>query len=481
MADPVVSTDRGALRGVKTPNGYAFWGVPYAKAPFGPRRFRPPEVTERWEGERPAQRPAPTAPQPAPGFTIIPEPRIDGGEAPACLSLNVFTPELGPAAGLGVLVWIHGGGFVSGTPSSPWYNGDRFARDGVVVVSVGYRLGAEGFLNIPGAPPNRGVLDWICALEWVQRNIAAFGGDPAKVTVGGQSAGGLAAMLLATLPRGTGLMRALIAMSGSVFPARSADRALELTERIARHLGIEATLGAFERVPPGALVEAQVAAMSGRGVSLAERVGRELPLFPVVDGDVVRVSPDAAVAGGAGSQLALLIGTTAEEFNPSVGMVQLDEAMATEALERLGLDAAGRAWYRSLGRSPADWVGQAVTDRSFKIPALRVAEARTTAPAPTFHYEFQWRSPALNGIGAVHCLDLPFVFDVLDDDHVNVVAGEAPPQELADRMHIAWVNFVTGGDPSWPAFTAARRATMVFDETCMVREDLHEPIRSLWP
>ncbi len=480
MADPVVHTDRGALRGVRTPHGYAFFGVPYAKAPFGPLRFRAPEPTERWEGERLAQQPAPTAPQPATGFTIIPEPTIDGGEAPECLSLNVFTPELGPA-GLGVLVWIHGGGFVTGTPSSSWYNGDRFARDGVVVVSVGYRLGAEGFLTIPGAPANRGVLDWICALEWVQRNIAAFGGDPAKVTVGGQSAGGVAAMLLGTLPRASGLMRAVVPMSGSVFPARPAEATLELTRRIAGHLRIEPELEAFERVPPSALIEAQVAATAGQGISAAERVGRELPFFPVVDGEVVPASPRAAVAGGAGSQLSMLIGTTAEEFNASARMAPMDEAAAAHALEQLGLDETGREWYRSLGGSPADWVGQALTDRSFKIPALRVAEARRSAPAPTFHYEFQWRSPALGGIGAVHCLDLPFVFDVLDDDHVRVVAGESPPQELADRMHRAWVAFVTDGDAGWPAFTGARRSTMVFDETCKVAEDLHGPIRSLWP
>lgn len=126
MSEPVVATDKGRVRGKASEHGLAFRGIPFAKPPFGPQRFRAPEPTESWEGERPAIDSAPTAPQPAAGFTLIPEPTIDGGEAPACLSLNVFTPELG-GAGLPVLVWIHGGGFVTGTPSSTWYDGDRFA------------------------------------------------------------------------------------------------------------------------------------------------------------------------------------------------------------------------------------------------------------------------------------------------------------------------------------------------------------------
>jgi para-nitrobenzyl esterase len=188
-----------------------------------------------------------------------------------------------------------------------------------------------------------------------------------------------------------------------------------------------------------------------------------------------------ALAAGAGSELAVLIGTTEEEFNASVRMAPPDEAAAAEALEAMGLEERGAKWYREAGVGPADWVGQAVTDRTFRVPALRVAEARSGGPGPTFHYEFQWHSPALGGIGAVHCLDLPFVFDVLDDDHVAVVAGDAPPQDLADRMHAAWVAFVRDTDPGWTAFTRGRRATMVFDGSCDLVEDLHRPIRSLWP
>jgi len=475
MPEPVTTTDRGAVRGYTTEHGVAFRGIPYAKAPFGPRRFGAPEVPDRWEGERPATESAPTAPQPESGFTLIPEPTIDGGDAPECLSLNVFTPDLG-AAGLPVLVWIHGGGFTTGTPSSTWYDGDRFARDGVVVVSVGYRLGAEGFLHIPGAPPNRAVLDWIAALEWVQRNVVAFGGNPARVTVGGQSAGGAASLLLATLPRAKGMFRAALPMSGSVFPAPSEDAALELTRRVAGHLGVTPDRAGLSAVDPVALVAAQTAATAGEGES-AVRAGRGLPFSPFVDGELVPVRPMRAVAAGATDGLEVLIGTTAEEFNAMARMAPMDDDAADSALRGMGLDDAGVATYRAGAASPGDAMGQAVTDRTFRVPALRVAEARR---APTYHYEFAWRSPGLGGIGAVHCLDLPFVFDVLHDEHVAVVAGEDPPQGLADEMHAAWVAFVAEGSPGWEPFGEGRE-TMVFDSTSKLMTDRLGPVRSLWP
>jgi para-nitrobenzyl esterase len=480
MPEPVTSTDRGRVRGARAPHGYAFWGIPFAKPPFGALRFGAPVVTDPWDGDRPALDAAPTAPQPATGFTLIPEPTVDGGDAPDCLALNVFTPDLGSAR-LPVLFWIHGGGFINGTPSSTWYDGDRFARDGVVVVSAGYRLGAEGFANIDGAPANRGVLDWIGALEWVQRNITSFGGDPGKVTVAGQSAGGGAAMLLTTLPRAEGLFRAAIPMSGSVFPSPSAEATRRLTGRIAEVLGIAATRAGFAGVAPGALVEAQIAATSRPDASVADRFGGGLDFFPFVDGAVVPQPPMHAVSAGAGSTLPFLIGTTREEFNAGARAAEADDEQAAKTLTALGLDGAGIAAYRAGGADPGQQIGQAVTDRMFRIPALRVAEARATAAAPTYHYEFAWGTTELGGLGAVHCLDLPFVFDRLDDDHAKLVAGDAAPQDLADEMHGAWAAFVTDNDAGWPRFRADERGTMVFDETSKVVDDLLAPLRALWP
>src|SRR5207248_2099650 len=172
-----------------------FLGIPYAAPPLGEHRFAPPAPHEPWSGTRECFAYGPTAPQRDPGITIIPEPVEPGDDY---LNLNVFTPDL--TGKLPVFVWIHGGGFVSGCNRSPWYRGTRFARDGVVLVSIGYRLGVEGFLDIEGAPPNRAVLDWIAALQWVQENIANFGGDPSKVSIGGQSAGSAACLTLMVNP-----------------------------------------------------------------------------------------------------------------------------------------------------------------------------------------------------------------------------------------------------------------------------------------
>ena len=191
---------------------HSFLGVPYAASPTGADHLRAPRPPDSWDGVRRCDSYGATAPQPAQGFTIVPEPIIVGDN---CLNVNVFTPDIGAAAALPVLVWIHGGAFVNGCNASPWYHGRSFARDGAVVVAVNYRLGIEGFLPLQGAPTNRAVLDWLAALEWVQDNVAAFGGDPTNVTIGGQSAGAMACATLLAVPRAVGLFGRAILMSGA--------------------------------------------------------------------------------------------------------------------------------------------------------------------------------------------------------------------------------------------------------------------------
>src|SRR5688572_8982272 len=201
--DPVVRTTAGAVRGSAERGTHVFLAIPYAASPFGPNRFQAPVRPEPWDGVRPALEYGDTAPQPHRQFTLVPEPVTPG---PECLQLNVFTPsDAGPGARLPVLFWIHGGGFTAGCNASTWYRGEPFASKGVVTVSINYRLGAEGFLVIDGAPSNRAVRDWLLALRWVQENIEAFGGDPAKVTIAGQSAGGVACSTLLAVPAAKGM------------------------------------------------------------------------------------------------------------------------------------------------------------------------------------------------------------------------------------------------------------------------------------
>jgi para-nitrobenzyl esterase len=233
-ADVVALTAQGRLRGAVDGPALRFLGIPYAESPATSGRFGAPPAPGRWDGIREALRYGATSPQPDRGITLIPEPIITGDNE---LNLNVFTPDLGQAR-LPVLVWIHGGGFFGGCNASPWYRGGPFARDGVVLVSINYRLGAEGFLEVPGAPANRAVRDWVRALEWVQENIAAFGGDPGRVTIAGQSAGGGACAALLGVPAAGGLFRAAACMSGGPALMQTAEGVGAVAARMARHLGV---------------------------------------------------------------------------------------------------------------------------------------------------------------------------------------------------------------------------------------------------
>jgi para-nitrobenzyl esterase len=472
--DAVVETNRGQLRGHTRHHDFAFLGVPYAEAPFGPNRFQAPVPVAGWTGVRDALSFAPTAPQPGRQFTLIPEPIIDGGggEAPACLSLNVWTPSLDRGAALPVFVFIHGGGFVAGSPSGPWYDGDAFTRDGVIVVSIGYRLGSEGFVSLDGAPENRAVLDCLAALEWVGDNIAAFGGDPARVTVGGQSAGGGLATIVGTHPRGAQLVRGVIAMSGTAMRLGGRARAERTRDAIAQAAGLSMSVDAFSALSPAKLVEIQDAARLNRSNSMA----------PTIDGEVIPTSLPDAIAAGVGSHVRVLAGATTEEGVAGARNAKVKKDALERFLEELGLDKARRKRFRALYPDANNGAlrGHAATDANFRIGPVRMAEARAASgAAPTFLYETAWRSPQY---GAVHCVDVPFAFDCLSDEHVAAVCGAAPPQSMADAIHGAFVRFITDGDPGWPAYDpSADRATMIFDEASRVASDPHRDLRDLWP
>src|SRR5215475_3524604 len=244
--DVIAQTAQGRLRGVRDGQALRFLGIPYARSPVTAGRFAAPVPHDRWDGTRDALTYGATSPQPDRGVTLIPEPIVTGDNE---LNLNVFTADLG-AAGLPVLVWIHGGGFFGGGNASPWYHGGPFARDGVVLVSINYRLGAEGFLEVPGAPANRAVRDWVRALEWVRENIAAFGGDPDRVTIAGQSAGGGACAALLGVPAARGLFRGAACLSGGQALLQTAGGVRAVTAAMAGQLGVRA-LGraALEQTP----------------------------------------------------------------------------------------------------------------------------------------------------------------------------------------------------------------------------------------
>ncbi|MFD0337394.1 carboxylesterase/lipase family protein [Streptomyces sp. NPDC127117] len=440
--DPLVSTNRGPVLGERRADGsLRFLGIPYAQPPVGDLRFAAPVPPGPWSEPLDATAYGPTAQRrPFADVTTIPEPSIPGE---GVLNLNVFTPDTDPESGLPVLVWIHGGGFVAGSAASPWYDGAAFNRDGVVLVSLGYRLGIEGFLHVEGAPDNRGVRDWITALEWVRDNIAAFGGDPAEVTIAGQSAGGGAVQTLLAVPSAQGLFRAAISASGAVMSPQGRDLAETVSALFTSRTGLPATAAALRDLSDDELLRLQDR-LRAPG---PDRDGLPmLDLAPFADGELIpEPVPQALMEGDAGAAVPLMLGFTAHEFH----MVQ-----------------------------PAG-LGQALTDELFRIPALALAEARAERRRPTWLYQFEWTAtaPAFEGL-AHHCVDLPFAFDLLDAPGVPEALGATPPQELADAVHTSWVRFVSDLDPgeTWPPYTQASRATRLWNRT---PHTAHDPLGRL--
>jgi len=484
--EPVVTTVYGKVRGQVSDGVAAFKGIPYAVPPFGQNRMRPPVRPQAWDGVRDATEYGPTAPKPPyppPYDGLLPEPVIAGDD---CLNLNVWTPDPG-AAGLPVMVWIHGGAFVNGSGSIPDYAGDRFARDGVVCVTINYRLGCEGFLLLDDAAPNRGLLDQIAALEWVQENIAAFGGDPGQVTIFGESAGAMSVTTLLSMPRAAGLFRRAIPQSGAGHHALPAETARVITAELARRLGVAPTLEAFAAVPVDRLVATQFQlsgdlAMNPDPGRWREVSANAMAFEPVVDGEILPARPIDGIAAGNGRGVDLLVGTNRDEnrlFLVPTGVTDvIDDASLAFVTGGLGLDTAGLAVYRSGASSAGDALADVMTDWFFRVPAIRLAEQHHGA---AYMYEFAWPTPVFGGrLGACHALEIGFVFDTLDVEGGDVLYGSSPPAELAATMHRAWVDFARSGRPGWDAYDPQTRATMTFDVDSAVVHDPRAEKRILW-
>ncbi|MGV9384146.1 carboxylesterase/lipase family protein [Nonomuraea sp. NPDC003707] len=487
---PGVQVASGRLRGRTNRGVAAFLGIPYAAPPFGARRMRPPEPPARWEGERRAADYGPTCPKGDDGLesaALFPEVVIPGEE---CLNLNVWTPGPG-GSGLPVLVWIHGGMFTQGSGSVPGYRGTSFARDGVVCVTINYRLGAEGFLHLDDGTANLGLLDQIAALEWVQDNIAAFGGDPGRVTVAGQSAGAMSVVTLMAMPRARGLFRQAVAQSGAVAQTLTAEAAAGVASRLAESLGVAPTREAFGEVPVERLGRAASTLL--KEVQAASDPARwaSLPFAPVVDGDTLPDHPLDALRKGAGSGVRLLAGWNRDDTRIGLvptGMIDIvDEPILAAVVGALGAPGGTVERYRAArpGASSGDLLAAVTTDCFVRVPAIRVAEARLEAGeaclAGTWMYRFDHESPSFAGrLGAAHAVELPYVFDLLDEESSHTLIGDEPPQVVADTAHGAWVRFIADGDPGWPRYDLAGRATALIDEGITVVDDPGGAERDVW-
>lgn len=487
MGELVIPTSGGLVRGEARGDVRVWKGIPYAAPPVGPLRFRPPAPAVPWAGERDATRYGRVAAQSRdPRVAMlsgIPATFESGEDA---LTVNVFAPAApGPHP---VLVWIHGGAFVFGSGSTPLYDGARFARQGLVVVTLNYRLGLPGFLYLGDLAPGRdagnyALLDQIAALAWVRDNVAAFGGDPAQVTVMGESAGAMSITHLLTMPAARGLFhRAVLESGGTQLSPPTRDDATRLARRTLAALAC--TVAELDDVPLDRVLRVQD--------QLAQELG--LGAFaPYVDGVTVPVAPIEALRAGCAAHLPVLAGSNRDEwtlFHVFLGDATVDP-LKPALRERLGagLDRL-LALYRAAepGRSEQRaWV-DLVGDLVFRVPMLRLAEAQLAHGAPTYVYRFDWRSPALGGqFGAAHAFELPFVWNRLDLP-MSILLGDdaSSAQPLATQMHDAFARFVRTGDPngpglpSWPRYDTATRPTLLFDRETRLASDPSGETRALW-
>lgn len=502
----IVETTAGKVRGYVRNGIFTYKGIPYAAPVSGEARFMPPTKAKPWPGVRSSMQYGQVSPQVArTGWANDEEAWLfswdDGIPGEDCLRANVWTPGVNDNKKRPVMVWLHGGGFQAGSGQElPSYDGENLARRGdVVIVSVNHRLGVLGYLNlaeIGGAKyagsANVGQLDLVAALEWVRDNIANFGGDPGNVTIFGQSGGGAKVSTLMAMPSAKGLFHKAIVESGSGLRMIQPETSSKLAAAVLSELGLSSSqLDQLHTLPVQTLIAAGAAAMRkmqtgapGAGLRVFQRRADRAGWGPTVDGRILPQHPFDPAAPAISANVPMLIGTTLNEFTSGIGNPNVDAMTEAELASRVKEMYGDRsqqiiAAYRKANpkAKPFDIFSfiSTVPTRHNAVTQAELKAAQKAAPA--YLYLFAWQTPVLDGRPrAFHCSELAFVFDNIDRC-VNMTGGGPEARALAARMSEAWINFARKGDPNhaglpkWPAFTADKAATMIFDNKCEVKND----------
>lgn len=488
MTETIIETAYGRVQGEKINEVCVWKGIPYAKPPISSLRFRPPVKPEAWEGIRNATEFSPVASQTSSEVMNYLGNDISN-MSEDCLYLNIWSPAADNKR-RPVLVWIHGGAFVSGSGSSSWYDGESFATKGdVVVVTINYRLGILGFLHLGeiggqeyATSGNCGLLDQVAALEWIQENIEAFGGDPNRVTVFGESAGAMSIGVLLGMPSAKGLFQQAILQSGAARNAIPSSKATNVAQKLLEALNVDSSnLSQLEDIPVGKLLEVST-------------LVPPMSLVPVIDGVSLPQNPDLAVANGSAKDVKILIGTNKDEYNLFTAFDPLWKDATQQTMSVIFEKTFGPLW-SALSKQflneedlSVDLYNQMMTMQIFTYPAIKLAEHQINQGSPVFMYRFDWESPVLNGVlKAAHAIEIPFVWNTLDKPKTeNITGSEANRQVISDQMHEVWIAFARYGNPStksipnWPEYDLENRATFIFNEESRLELHPNDDLREKW-
>jgi len=502
--DAIVNTESGDVRGYIHTGTYIYRGIPYAQA----ERFMPPEKPTPWEGLRSSLSFGFIAPQASGGpidatardnvsdemaFFVQGVPQTQGED---CQRLNIWSPGIGDEGKRPVMIWLHGGGFSTGSGHG-WaaFDGESLSKKGsVVVVTLNHRLNILGFLDLSEFGDtykysgNVGLMDIVAALNWVKSNIANFGGDPDNVTIFGQSGGGGKVSTLMVTPAAKGLFHKAIIQSGSTLRVGEPKVTQRVGAAVLAELGLKPDqVDELQKIPYDKLAEAGNTAMRKvaeemRGSAPPGPMGMRVGWSPVVDGDYIPAHPFDSMAPEISKDIPVLVGSTLNEMVPSQRDASLRNCTMAQAEEFLSkrygdktaafIEAFGNAYP---GYKPVDLVD---TDVMLRPRVIQQAQLKTAQNgAPVYVYLFSWQTPVLDGVQkAFHCAEIPFAFNNIDlTEHTT--SGSREAHVLADKVSQAWINFARtgnpnhGGLPQWPAFTDEDRSTMIFDNTCVVKNN----------